>query len=58
MNLPQFLKQIDETTSKMTKEELAARIHAVARTLPEERREWLLSMLSGNDNERGFVRAA
>ena len=51
MNLPQFLKQIDETTSKMTKEELAARIHAVARTLPEERREWLLSMLSGNDNE-------
>ena len=23
MNLPQFLKMIDETTSKMTKEELA-----------------------------------
>ena len=46
MNLPQFLKMIDETTSKMTKEELAESIHHIARTLPEERRDWLVSMLS------------
>ena len=46
MNLPQFLKMIDDTTSKMTKEELAESIHHIARTLPEERRDWLVSMLS------------
>ena len=46
MNLPQFLKLIDDTTSKMTKEELAESIHHIAQTLPEERRDWLVSMLS------------
>ena len=52
MNLPQFLKLIDDTTSKMTKEELAESIHHIARTLPEERREWLLSMLSADYIEK------
>ena len=52
MNLPQFLKLIDDTTSKMTKEELAERIHHIARTLPEERRDWLMSMLSVDSIEK------
>ena len=52
MNLPQFLKLIDDTTSKMTKETLAESLHNIARTLPEERREWLLSMLSADYIEK------
>ena len=52
MNLPQFLKLIDDTTSKMTKETLAESLHNIARTLPEERREWLLSMLSSDYIEK------
>ena len=52
MNLPQFLKMIDNTTSKMTKEELAESIHHIARTLPEEHRDWLVSMLSDDSFEK------
>ena len=47
MNLPQFLKLIDNTTSKMTKKELEECIHKFARTLPEEQRDWFVSMISG-----------
>ena len=36
----------------MTKEELAERIHHIARTLPEERRDWLMSMLSVDSIEK------
>ena len=52
MNLPQFMKLIDDTTSKMTKEELAESIHHIARTLPEEHRDWLVSMLSDDSFEK------
>ncbi len=52
MNLPQFLKLIDDTTSKMTKETLAESLHNIARTLPEERRDWLVSMLSADYIEK------
>lgn len=51
MNLQQFLKLIDDTTSKMTKEELAESIHKIARTLPEKRRDWFVSMISCESNE-------
>ena len=47
MNLPQFLKLIDNTTSKMTKKELEESIHRFARTIPEEQRDWFVSMISG-----------
>lgn len=52
MNLPQFLKLIDNTASKMTKEALAESLHNIARTLPEERRDWLVSMLSVDSFEK------
>lgn len=52
MNLPQFLKLIDDTTSKMTKETLAESLHNIARSLPEERRDWLVSMLSADYIEK------
>jgi len=54
MNLPQFLKLIDDTTSKMTKKELEESIHRFARTLPEEERDSFLFMIKGkssNTNE-------
>ena len=47
MNLPQFLKLIDDATSKMTKKELEESIHKVARTIPEEQRDWFASLISG-----------
>ena len=36
----------------MTKETLAESIHHIARTLPEERRDWLMSMLSVDSIEK------
>ena len=45
MNLPQFLNLIDSRTSQMTKEELAASIHQIARVLPAEHRNWLLTLI-------------
>lgn len=47
MTLPQFLKTIDQTTAAMPKEELAAFIHDIARTLPEIEREDFLARLTG-----------
>ena len=47
MNLPQFLKLIDDTTSKMTKKELEECMHKFARSLPEEQRDWFVSLISG-----------
>ncbi len=47
MTLPQFLKTIDQTTAAMPKEELAAFIHDIARTLPETEREDFLARLTG-----------
>ena len=50
MNLPQYLNLIDSRTSNMKRDELAASIHQIARVLPEERRDWLLSVI-GNGSE-------
>ena len=46
MNLPQFLKTVDQTTSQMPKDHLAAFIHDIARTLPEREREDFLTRLN------------
>ena len=43
----QALKLIDNTTSKMTKKELEECMHKFARTLPEEQRDWFVSLISG-----------
>ncbi len=51
MNLPQYLNLIDSRTSNMTRDELAASIHQIARVLPEERRDWLLSVIGGESEE-------
>ena len=45
MNLPQFLKSIDQTTAAMSRENLAEFIHDIARTLPEKEREDFLLRL-------------
>ena len=45
MNLPQFLKSIDQTTAAMSRENLAEFIHDIARTLPEKEREYFLLRL-------------
>lgn len=47
MNLPKFLKQVDHISGMMTKEETAAFIHDIARTLPEAMRENFLARLKG-----------
>ncbi len=45
MNLPQFLKSIDQTTAAMSRENLAEFIHDIARTLPgKEREDFLLRL--------------
>ena len=45
MNLPQFLKSMDQTTAAMSRENLAEFIHDIARTLPEKERENFLLRL-------------
>lgn len=45
MNLPQFLKSVDQTTAAMSRENLAEFIHDIARTLPEKEREYFLLRL-------------
>lgn len=46
MNLLAFLKEVDTTTARLSKEQLAAFIHETARTLPENRRDDFLSLIS------------
>ena len=45
MNLVQFLKEVDETVSGMTKEQLQIYVHEIARTLPEDKRQHFLEIL-------------
>lgn len=48
MNLPTFLRKSDEITKQLSKEQLTAVIHEIARTLPEhyqnikEKSFWIL----------------
>lgn len=51
MNLPQYLNLIDSRTANMSRDELAASIHQIARVLPEERRDWLLSVIGSGSEE-------
>ena len=46
IKLPQFLKKIDELTGSMEQKKLQAFIHEVARTLPEEKRNSFLEVLT------------
>ena len=45
MNLPQFLKQVDSQTNRMSKSELEAFIHELARTLSENKRKNFLDTI-------------
>ena len=45
MNLPTFLRKSDELTKKLSKEQLIAVIHEIARILPEHKREIFLDTL-------------
>ena len=46
MNLIQFLKQVDQSVSRLSKNELGAFIHETARTLPEYQRDMFLGKLN------------
>ena len=48
MNLSQFLQTIDNYTSQMPKDALAVCFHEIARVLPEEQRDWMLSVMERN----------
>lgn len=45
MNLPTFLRKSDELTKQLSKEQLTAVIHEIARTLPEHKRDIFLDTL-------------
>ena len=38
MHLPQFLKQIDTISSRMSRDQLERLLHEIARTIPEKER--------------------
>ena len=46
MNLPTFLRKSDELTQQLSKDQLLAVIHEIARTLPEHKRESFLDTLT------------
>ena len=46
MNLPTFLRKSDELTQQLSKDQLLAVIHEIARTLPEHKREIFLDTLT------------
>lgn len=46
MNLIQFLKQVDQSVSRLSKNELGKFIHETARTLPEYQRDMFLGKLN------------
>ncbi|MBO5320008.1 MAG: hypothetical protein J6B01_09425 [Ruminococcus sp.] len=58
MNLPQYLNLIDSRTANMSRDELAASIHQIARVLPEERRDWLLSVIGTSPEENIEIESA
>ena len=56
MNLPKFLKYVDEVLSEMTGEQMTEFVHEIARTLPERQRNHFIEMLksvrkNGNTTE-------
>ncbi len=53
MNYPTFLKKVDSVTSLCEKDELAAFVHEIARTLSEDKRERFLSVLESYSSNRG-----
>ena len=46
MNLPTFLRKSDELTKQLSKDQLFAVIHEIARTLPEHQRNVFLDTLT------------
>jgi len=50
MNLPIFLKEIDNLTEKLSKDKLKVFIHEIARTLPENARNRFLQTLKASEN--------
>lgn len=54
MNLVQFLKNVDNTASEMTKEQLQSCIHELARTLPENGRHHFLEIMNAVHEESRF----
>lgn len=54
MNLPKFLKEVDSLSASMSHDELEQFIHEVARTLPEEKRDYFIHALrtTGNTSEK------
>ena len=65
MNLPGFLKQVDEMTSECTAKQLAEFVHELARILPESQRADFIKRLrnltlgggKGNSGADGFADA-
>ena len=49
MHLPQFLKQIDTISSRMSRDQLERLLHEIARTIPEKERGRLLSLFTAFD---------
>lgn len=54
MNLVQFLKKVDNTMSGMSKEQLQCYIHELARTLPEDRRQYFLETMTMVQKDKDF----
>lgn len=45
MNLVQFLKKVDDTMSHMSDEQLKSCMRELARTLPEDKRQYFLGIM-------------
>ena len=54
VNLVQFLKKVDDSVSGMTKEQLQSYVHELARTLPENKRQYFLDTMNMVQGEGGF----
>lgn len=54
MNSPKFLSEVDGLSAGLTHDELKEFIHEVARTLPEEKRNYFINSLrlTGNSAEK------
>ena len=52
MNLTNFLKQVEQLTAACNKEQLAAFIYDIGRTLPEQNRENYLERLKSRNNPK------
>lgn len=54
MNLPKFLKEVDGLSARLSHDKLKEFVHEVARTLPEENRNYFINVLRsiGNSKEK------